>query len=87
MGSTRRHFTDEYKASAVALVLQDRKSIAETARNIGVHEMTLGKWVKKAGENILPPHRIHPVPAKPMAIGVGHRDLRIGVPRTLALSL
>lgn len=50
MGSTRRHFTDEYKASAVALVLEDYKSIAETARNIGVHEMTLGKWVKKARE-------------------------------------
>ncbi len=48
MGSTRRHFTDEYKASAVALVLEDGKSIAETARNIGVHEMTLGKWVRKA---------------------------------------
>lgn len=38
----------EYKAAAVALVLEDGKSIAETARNIGVHEMTLGKWVKKA---------------------------------------
>ncbi len=51
MGSTRRYFTDEYKAAAVALVLEDRKSIAETARNIGVHEMTLGKWVKKARDN------------------------------------
>ena len=50
MGSTRRHFTDEYKASAVALVLEDGKSIAETARNIGVHEMTLGKWVRKVRE-------------------------------------
>ena len=48
MGSTRRSFTDEYKASAVGLVLDDGHSIAETARNIGVHEMTLGKWVKKA---------------------------------------
>ncbi len=50
MGTTRRHFTDEYKAAAVSLVLQDGKSIAETARNIGVHEMTLGKWVKKTRE-------------------------------------
>ncbi|MFA7431728.1 MAG: transposase [Rhodospirillaceae bacterium] len=47
MGSTRRHFTDEYKANAVSLVLDDGHSIAETARNIDVHEMTLGKWVKK----------------------------------------
>ena len=48
MGTTRRSFTAEYKASAVSLVLEDGHSIAETARNIGVHEMTLGKWVKKA---------------------------------------
>lgn len=47
MGSTRRRFTDEYKANAVALVLDEGKTIAETARNIDVHEMTLGKWVKK----------------------------------------
>lgn len=47
MGSTRRSFTDEYKASAVAFVLDENRPIAEVARNIDVHEMTLGKWVKK----------------------------------------
>lgn len=47
MGSTRRSFTDEYKASAVAFVLDENRLVAEVARNIGVHEMTLGKWVKK----------------------------------------
>ena len=47
MGSTRRRFTDEYKAEAVDFVLDGNRSIAEVARNIGVHEMTLGKWVKK----------------------------------------
>ena len=57
MGSTRRAFTDEYKASAVAFVVEEGRSIAEVARNIGVHEMTLGKWVKKtrdAAESALP---------------------------------
>jgi transposase len=48
MGSTRRRFTDEYKSNAVAFVLDEGRTIAEVARNIGVHEMTLGKWVKKA---------------------------------------
>ena len=48
MGSTRRAFTDEYKASAVELVINDGRTIAQAARGIGVHEMTLGKWVKKA---------------------------------------
>ncbi|GAA1491649.1 transposase [Brachybacterium sacelli] len=50
MGSTRRRFTDEYKQEAVSFVIDGDRSIAEVARNIGVHEMTLGKWVKKARE-------------------------------------
>lgn len=48
MGSTRRSFTEEYKEQAVAFVVEGNRSIAEVARNIGVHEMTLGKWVKRA---------------------------------------
>ena len=48
MGSTRRAFTEEYKEEAVKFVIEGHRSIAEVARNIGVHEMTLGKWVKKA---------------------------------------
>lgn len=47
MGSTRRSFTDEYKASAVGFVLDEGRAVAEVARNIGVHEMTLRKWVKR----------------------------------------
>src|SRR5664279_3336345 len=47
MGSTRRRFTEEYRQHAVRLVLDSGDSIAEIARSIGVHEMTLGKWVKK----------------------------------------
>lgn len=48
MGSTRRSFTEEYREEAVKFVIDGGRSIAEVARNIGVHEMTLGKWVKKA---------------------------------------
>lgn len=48
MGSTRRRFTAEYKQEAVSFVIDGGRSVAEVARNIGVHEMTLGKWVKKA---------------------------------------
>jgi transposase len=46
--ATRRSFTQEYKDQAVSLVLDSGRTIAEVARSIGVHEMTLGKWVKKA---------------------------------------
>lgn len=51
MGSTRRRFTEEYKSQAVAFVIGDGRAIAEVACNIGMHEMTLGKWVKKARES------------------------------------
>lgn len=50
MGSTRRAFTAEYKANAVALVIEGGRTNADVARNIGVHEMTLGRWVKNARE-------------------------------------
>jgi transposase len=46
--ATRRRFTQEYKDQAVSLVLDSGRPIAEVAKSIGVHEMTLGKWVKKA---------------------------------------
>ena len=49
--ATRRHFTQEYKDQAVSLVLDSGRSIVEVAKSIGVHEMTLGKWVKNARES------------------------------------
>ena len=51
MGSTRRSFTEEYKEQAVAFVLDGNRSVADVARKIGVHEMTLGKWVKKTRDS------------------------------------
>lgn len=48
--ATRRHFTNEYKSQAVSLVMDSGRTIAEVASSIGVHEMTLGKWIKKARE-------------------------------------
>jgi transposase len=51
MGSTRRRFTEEYKTQAVNFVLEDHRPAAEVARNIGVHEMTLRKWVRKASDD------------------------------------
>jgi transposase len=49
--ATRRRFTQEYRDQAVNLVLDSGRTIADVARSIGVHEMTLGKWVKKARED------------------------------------
>ena len=51
MGSTRRSFSEEYKREAVNFVIEGGRSVAEVARNIGVHEMTLGRWVRKAKDS------------------------------------
>jgi transposase len=49
--ATRRRFTQEYKDQAVSLVLDSGRTVAEVAKSIGVHEMTLGNWVRKAKES------------------------------------
>lgn len=46
--ATRRHFTQEYKDQAVSLVRDSGRTIRDVAKSIGVHEITLGKWVSKA---------------------------------------
>lgn len=48
--TTRRRFTQEYQDQAVSLVLHSGRTIREVAKSIGVHEITLGKWVGKAKE-------------------------------------
>jgi transposase len=48
--ATRRAFTQEYRDQAVNLVLHSGRTIRDVAKTIGVHEITLGKWVSKAKE-------------------------------------
>ena len=47
-GSTRRRFTKEFKADAVALVLDGDRSVASVARDLGIGEPNLGNWVRQA---------------------------------------
>jgi len=42
---TRWAFTEEFKADAVAMVLDDGRRIVDAADAIGVGEGTLGNWV------------------------------------------
>ena len=44
----RRQFTDEFKASAVRLVLDEGKSVSGTARDLDLTESALRKWVEQA---------------------------------------
>ena len=43
---TRRVFTPEFKADAVAMVLDDDRRIVDVAEAIDVGEGTLGNWVR-----------------------------------------
>ena len=45
---TRRYFTDEQKAEAVNIVKQSGKSVSQVAREMGLTESTLRKWVKQS---------------------------------------
>ncbi|HEX8760732.1 MAG TPA: transposase [Pseudonocardiaceae bacterium] len=49
--ATRRCFTQEYQDQAVSLVRDSGRTIRDVAKSIGVHEITLGKWVNKAKDN------------------------------------
>jgi transposase-like protein len=47
MREKRRKFSPEFKSEAVRLVIETSRPTAEVAREIGVHEGTLGAWVNK----------------------------------------
>ena len=45
---SRRSFTDEFKRDAVALVMDEGRTVVDVARSLGVGEGTLGNWVRQA---------------------------------------
>jgi transposase len=45
MGRQRREFTPEYKDEAVKLVINTGRTVAVVARELGINEATLGRWV------------------------------------------
>ena len=44
----RRKFTDEYKASAVRLVVQEEQGVAKVAKDLDLTESALRTWVQQA---------------------------------------
>lgn len=44
----RRQFMEEFKASAVRLVLDDDKSVGAAARDLDLTETALREWVRRA---------------------------------------
>ncbi len=44
----RRSFTKEFKDDAVAMVLDEGRTIADVARSLGIGATSLGNWVRQA---------------------------------------
>lgn len=45
MPEKRRRFSAQYKAEAVQMVVETGRAVAEVARDLGIHDGTLGNWV------------------------------------------
>jgi transposase len=45
LGRQRREFTHEFKDEAVGLVVNTGRAVAVVARELGIQESTLGRWV------------------------------------------
>jgi transposase len=43
----RRRFTEEFKRNAVNLVRSTSRPITAVARELGIHDSTLGNWVRQ----------------------------------------
>jgi transposase-like protein len=59
MSEQRRRFSPQFKAEAVQMVIETGKSIADVARDLGIHDGTLGNWVNAY-------RREHPEPVQPL---------------------
>lgn len=47
MPETRRKYDQEFWEGAVRIVRETGKTIAQVARDLGIHKGTLGNWVAK----------------------------------------
>jgi transposase len=48
---SRRKYSPEYKQEAVHLVKQSDRPVSEIARNLGINDNMLRRWVKEAGKS------------------------------------
>ena len=47
----RRQFTKEFKIESVQHVLASDKSVSQVARDLGIHENVLRRWIKEYNED------------------------------------
>lgn len=51
MARSKRSFSVEFREKAVAYVVEQNKSVAAAARELGIGESTLGNWVSAARDD------------------------------------
>ncbi len=51
----RTNYSDDFKREAIKLVNEQGYKISEAAKNLGVHESVLRRWVKETGTVALAP--------------------------------
>lgn len=61
MAEKRRKFSPEFKAEAVGFVVSTGRPVAEVARELGIHDGTLGNWVNAY-------RRAHPDEEEPLTV-------------------
>jgi len=61
MVTKRIKYSAEFKAEAVRLVIENSRPITDVARELGVHDGTLGNWVNKYRD-------LHPVEEQPLTV-------------------
>src|SRR2546423_9922599 len=66
MPEQRRRFSAQFKAEAVQMVIETGKPIAVVARDLGIHDGTLGNWFNAY-------RRAHPGPGQPTPVGRARR--------------
>ena len=55
MSKNKSHYSEEFKADAVKLILEERYKPSEASRNLGVSQKTLRDWVKKKQTSLMKP--------------------------------
>lgn len=61
MGTKRVRYSQEFKDQAVRMVIDHSRPIADVARELSIHDGTLGNWVNKYREE-------HPVQEEPLSV-------------------
>ena len=61
MAGTRVKYSPEFKAEAVRMVIDGSRPINDVARELNVHDGTLGNWVNKYRDH-------HPVAEQPLTV-------------------